>query len=120
MRVHTRGPWHIHVRNSHRLHVDGDEVIIATEGNKPPVAFLHPVYLSCDLKGKSEHRAWDRAVQEVKANAALIAAAPELLEALKGVLDLMENWHALEGTPSMTEQFGAGRKAIAKAEGGAA
>ena len=55
-----------------------------------------------------------------KKHAALIAAAPDLLNALKGMLDLMENWHHLEGTPRMTEQFGEGRKAIAKAEGGAA
>lgn len=59
---------------------------------------------------------WD---DEQAANLALIAAAPELLEALQGVIDLMENWHVLEGTPWMTKQFGDARRAIRKSEGGA-
>lgn len=113
---HTQGPWHIHVRNSHRLHVDGDEVIIAPEGNKPPVAFLHPVYLSCDLKGKSEHRAWERAVQEVKANAALIAAAPDLLQALRDIL-AYSGIDPDADTRMGLREVNAARAAIAKAEG---
>lgn len=48
-----------------------------------------------------------------------IEASHDVLEALKGVLDLMENWHALEGTPCMTKQFGDARRAIRKSEGGA-
>lgn len=46
-----------------------------------------------------------------KANARLIAAAPELLEALKGVLRVADR---------KTVEFDAARSAIAKAEGGAA
>jgi hypothetical protein len=45
--------------------------------------------------------------QDLKANARLIAAAPELLEALKGVLRVADR---------KTDEFDAARAAIAKAE----
>ncbi len=50
---------------------------------------------------------------ERKANARLIAAAPELLEALKGVLVRLEHSGSWEGEDEKT----AARAAIAKAEG---
>lgn len=113
---HTPGPWHIHVRNSHRLHVDADEIIIAQQGNKPPVAFLHSVYLSCALKGKNEPRAWELAEQEVRANAALIAAAPDLLQALRDIL-AYSGIDPDADTRMGLREVNAARAAIAKAEG---
>lgn len=53
---------------------------------------------------------------EAKANARLISAAPELLDALKEIIDAADGggWKAID--PS----FGKARAAIAKATGGAA
>ena len=50
-----------------------------------------------------------RDVENQRANANLIAAAPELLEVLKGVLRVADR---------KTTEFDAARAAIAKAEGG--
>lgn len=124
---HTPGPWQIHVRNSHRLHIDGDEIIITQQDKEKPVAFLHPLYLSLAvdyaLKGRDEPRTWEQAVQEVKANTALIAAAPELLAACKAAaLVLQSNDGAIcdtvwmpDGSPeTLLDHLLA---AIAKAEG---
>lgn len=52
---------------------------------------------------------------EAEANARLIAAAPELLAALKA----WDHWYAVDSTEELRDDaFEAGRKAIAKAEGG--
>jgi len=52
---------------------------------------------------------WDgERYQELRANARLIAAAPELLEALKGVVRVADR---------ATDEFDAARAAISKAEG---
>lgn len=56
---------------------------------------------------------WHMTDDEAKANACLIAAAPELLEALERCFDLMNNG----GTWSLEDQAAA-RAAIAKAKGG--
>lgn len=103
---HTPGPWH--------WTEDGRLEPVNTAQSRSIAAILNND--GC-MVYRDAPAGWD---DEQGENLALIAAAPELLAALKNVLDMMENWHALEGTPSMTEQFGAGRKAIAKAEGGAA
>lgn len=47
--------------------------------------------------------------------ARLVAAAPELLEACRALLDLVENWHPLKGMPASCEQAGMARKAVLKA-----
>ena len=93
---HTPGPWWA----AQRLSQQGELGVYAADGALVAV-----------LPNQPNHE-----ISSVD-NAVLIAAAPRLLAALRGVLDLMENWHALEGTPSMTEQFGEARKAIAQAEG---
>ena len=56
----------------------------------------------------------DACVEEMRANARLIAAAPELLEALKG---MVETPH--QNIVEQTAAFGRARAAIAKAEKGA-
>jgi hypothetical protein len=56
-----------------------------------------------------------RSTDETKANARLIAAAPELLEALKSLLN-----YANLGAYQRADTVKAARAAIAKAEGGAA
>lgn len=54
---------------------------------------------------------------EAQANAKLIAAAPELLSALEGLLDQIENGRPFKGTPEdmQRESVSVARAAIAKA-----
>lgn len=63
MSKHTPGPWHV----VEEMDDDGD-VLYSIEADNVPVA---------DIYRKAEH----------EANARLIAAAPELLEALMSILD---------------------------------
>ena len=56
---------------------------------------------------------WDMAVEEVQANARLIAAAPDLLDALENMIDACEHWED-QDDPVLV----AARGAIAKAQGG--
>ena len=57
---------------------------------------------------------WDMAVKEVQANAHLIAAAPELLDALETLLLSTER----DDINFRVREMEAAREAIAKAEGG--
>ena len=60
----------------------------------------------------------DAAIAEIKANAALISAAPELLSALAELLALGESDHHHGCTCDECKAFAAARAAIAKAKGG--
>lgn len=80
---HTPGPW---------KHDDTWGLIVATDGSE--IAACHA--------GRTG------SATETKANACLIASAPELLEALKGVLAVADR---------RTKEFDAARAAIAKAQG---
>lgn len=83
---HTPGPWEVSKD-------EGDVVVVSED-----LPFIATVHTSA-LKGTQ------------KANARLIAAAPELLEALKHA----EKW--MEGWASADPYIGYIRAAIAKAEG---
>ena len=56
------------------------------------------------------------ALHEMQANAALLAAAPELLDALRGMLEVFGDEFGI----GSSDTCDAARAAIAKAEGGAA
>ena len=58
----------------------------------------------------------DKARAEIEANARLIAAAPELLEALEAVLPDLEHYVATHG-PGPDKRLAIARAAIAKARG---
>lgn len=62
-----------------------------------------------------------RTLEEVESNARLIAAAPDLLEALRGAIEWMYcvEPHLRDGEP-FKRNFESYKAAIAKAEGGAA
>ena len=55
---------------------------------------------------------WDDCPEESKANARLIASAPDLLEALKGVVAWIDQYH-----PKASQNLTLSRAAISKAEG---
>jgi hypothetical protein len=93
MSTHTPGPWHAREWNCHAPTSVGAVV----NGEFQLVA-------ECSGTG-----ARDRQTEIESANAHLIAAAPDMLEALKGALDVI---NALIPGPHLTI-----RAAIAKAEG---
>lgn len=100
---HTPGPWHVSRYATDTPDEPGTEIHAAVAD-----VFGNTV-AGVALRGTSEND---------NANARLIAAAPELLEAGKELLDLLENWHPMEGWPARTEQAGKLRKAITKATRG--
>jgi hypothetical protein len=108
---HTPGPWvadmHFATRNGGRTWVP-----VLRPGNDPvPIAVVH---VSVDGYGR----------EESEANARLIAAAPDLLAALHGMIGLVqlivptlpkEQREAVEGNHRLVDA----RAALAKVEGGA-
>ena len=85
MSAHTPGPWHV-------------------KRNRVTTAIR-------DAKG---HYIVDRVVKDRDANAHLIAAAPELLEALRAIVAVIDHAPDRECAAGVLEQA---RAAIAKAEG---
>lgn len=121
---HTPGPWRVsgccYIRNPHKdnwLHEPIIETIDAATNPRPSVATVN-----C-RRELTEHEA-SKPDAETLANARLIAAAPELLSALRGLLDQLEavgiyiegedsgQWQGAEGL-----SFNPAAEAIAKAEG---
>ena len=96
MTAHTPGPWS--VSNGHLLRV--------TTTTRLPL-----VICGIHRLGKNG----GPAIGDPHANARLIAAAPELLKALKGLLVLFEEIDG--GANDHADEFIAARRAISKAEG---
>jgi hypothetical protein len=96
MAEHTPGPWRV---TDEINRVSGGEVIRPSRGDgvDSPVAFV------CDFNG------YDRD-EERQANARLIAAAPELLEALKLLLNL-------RSTTPLPQRMASAAMVVAKADG---
>ena len=100
---HTPGPW-LRTKSGNTF-----QIVAGADGNGDPnqlVATVHPAAITID------HEPCD----ETKANARLIASAPDLLSALEGMLE-----HADMGEindEDTLEAVNAARAAIAKAKGG--
>ena len=92
MSAHTPGPWH----------VEGQYVF------SPPVA-SNPICATGRHLGQ--------AIEEVEANARLIAAAPDLLGALRFILAFYEPGQRHLDTEAWKQAEGGARAAVAKAEG---
>ena len=117
---HTPGPWGA----ENALSSDYYNIRYVTGPNCEQVATIHQREELCNVD-KNPPMSQDEAL----ANARLIAAAPELLEALKGILNagsydddgdfvLYHNNHTEDCDTSDPECLVAAYKAIAKAEGG--
>ena len=112
---HTPGPW---------LWADGHETSIAIYAVHP----IHPGTITRSHEPIAEIPRPDvdgRGWSEANANAALIAAAPELLEALREMLAISLRVDDLAWADAVGKGKGIGpcdkaRQAIAKAEGGEA
>lgn len=111
---HTKGPW----KKSERLngpwwHISSAYSIGGSEAKsgRQAIACVH---------GESKRGATAYA-EMFEANARLIAAAPELLEALKEVTMVLDRiFDVADRTPEPNSISGRARAVIAKAEGGAA
>ncbi len=91
---HTEGPWH------YREGRNGEFLITCESGGFAPIARV-----------KGDKRT---TLKDAKANARLIAAAPELLAALYAMMD---NCYDPDRDDDIVQAFDAARDAIAKAEG---
>ncbi len=104
---HTKGPWRIGYEDQ-----SGPEYI--TANNKPLVTLRWGCSCCKECIDKFEDM-----TKEEQANARLIAAAPELLEACKAI-DLNAIWDGKRGSKGylvMEHHIERARQAIAKAEG---
>jgi hypothetical protein len=97
MSAHTPGPW---CQGSSDLRVS----MISVHAVNTAARHSTLARMVLPIKGGLTY-------DEIEANARLIAAAPELLEALKAVQTF------IEGKPDAVEPFGMVRAAIAKATG---
>ena len=117
MNKHTPGPWRITNNGDAIVSDDGGTLIVETGQ-----AYWQNLEAASAGAG---HEIAKRHLPEVQANASLIAAAPELLEALKGchaMLTECAKQHRLDGSGeghgSMADKHAAiARAAIAKATG---
>jgi len=91
---HTAGPWHY--REGH----NGEFLISCESGGFAPIARV-----------KGDKRS---TLKDAKANACLMAAAPDLLAALYAMMD---NCYDPDRDDAIVQAFDAAREAIAKAEG---
>jgi hypothetical protein len=105
--THTSGPWVVQIENTSGTR----NYNIRTEAPHNPAGGLgkHVATCNANLEAKGE------------SNARLIAAAPDLLEALKALCDAMENGtiEVLRYGTAGDAMFSAARAAIARATGGA-
>lgn len=101
MATHTPGPWKVQ-----RTHKTRRAIRSTQFGETCVIAVVHSAGNDADCTdieaNPDDEVPWDTA----DANARLIAAAPELLEALKGILRVADR---------KTDEFDAARAAIAKA-----
>lgn len=103
MSKHTPGPWRL-------LPEEADRAYVRVRGTIPGGR-----YKVANIVTPTYHGAPPREAEETRANARLIAAAPDLLESLAELLDALDQ----NGSCSYERIREAGRAAIAKALGAA-
>ena len=115
MSNHTAGPWQvIEIKHPHKLGEHTERAIVTT-WDHPQLKAPYPVVVQSRAMGP---QGWDDPIKIIsisEANARLIAAAPELLEALQGLVKAVSDGYS-EGI--YADQMIAARAAIAKALGG--
>lgn len=98
MSKHTPGPWNFRTAYNGDCGISADGTGVFVE------AFA-------EIRNSGEN-----AREEAGANAKLIAAAPDLLEAGRNILDTFEAWDGMSECPVTFGELEALRNAIAKAE----
>jgi hypothetical protein len=108
--THTPGPW-LRTKSGNRLS-SAFQIVAGADGNGDPntlVATIHPIGIPFDPEP----------CEETKANARLIAAAPELLSACQAFLELFKSGGNSERlNPYLRPEVKAAIAAIAKVKGG--
>lgn len=110
MTKHTQGPWVVH---------EGDEIDVRS-ANPADLAQAPIYYCIAENIGGHVHGENFDDYSEVEANARLIAAAPELLEALEGMIEVYGSEGDVDGLPKHEVELNLiafARAAIAKARG---
>ncbi len=110
---HTPGPWRWQIHDHSAASLGGDQCV---EENH--VLTVSPCK-SCQKR--AERWEWGRCLTPNEANAALIAAAPDMLEALEGLLEKYPVVPASQllgdEIKEQSQRLSAARAAIAKAKG---
>lgn len=110
MSAHTPGPWN-------DVHVQGEGVRIVATGPFAPIGQRLAWVPADDTEQLASGRVVERVSIEARANARLIAAAPDLLAALELIYHVMCNADVLDSGARRIAEAKA-RDAIAKARGG--
>lgn len=105
MSGHTPGPWSICLGSGCNVMTGVSK--FWDDGHVTVIADCLPNYAFIDDRAPNDHRP----------NMHLIAAAPELLEALKGMVGLIQLIQSREPALVTNHRFIAAEEAIAKAEG---
>jgi len=121
---HTPGPW---AADAEDMQLGADDIFTVSiwaagpEGDRPLVATISAFALLSETRGATEYVTPDAPSEdklaEAKANAHLIAAAPELLAALQELCALEAD--GMQAAESAIESWERARAALAKATGGA-
>lgn len=104
---HTPGPWHL----GGAIITGADDVFVGI------AIFPPPIYGGKVHESRTSDTRGPKYFDESNANAALIAAAPELLEAVNKALEFIEQRMEAEFHINCSEVTDSLYKAIAKAEG---
>jgi hypothetical protein len=113
---HTPGPWQIDSEDGQWWIYGGGDAR-ATTGIAKCDLIVNAVMGICKQQNVIGQRMPDG---EREANARLIAAAPDLLDALREIVDVGAEYYDMDSGENGSPAMAAARAAIAKAEGGAA
>lgn len=109
---HTAGPWRV------ELYEGEHPYIISEQGKRWDNPVVCNLYDDVTPNDSVTMGAWYESCDNAKANARLIAAAPELLEALEGVYRIIEAFgYTTALGKTQKARMDAARSAIAKAKG---
>ena len=116
---HTPGPWRL--SDWFEAH-DGVsrvccDVVATPDTTRRDIAIARVSYLPTNVYPVDRHDVPGNRADTADANARLIAAAPELLEACYDTLTRLEYWSADPASRTLDAAFAVLRAAIAKAEG---
>lgn len=109
---HTPGPWHWEIQDASMAVLGGEDIMTDHVVSVGPCK-------SCQDGAEPPEWVWGRCTTPTVANARLIAAAPDLFDALKRALPKLENAARLMGNDEevIADAFEFMRAALAKATG---
>lgn len=118
--AHTPGPWSLH-----RYHTGRGMRVASGVDETPWISWQFAIGAGDSIVGTIEGYSVSAGYprpdnrEEVRANALICSAAPEMLEALKEVAEMVAAWECADGPCIQGSVMNEVKAAIAKAEGGA-